>query len=38
MDVSKIIGNNNIFYWILDIKYRISKEARVYCVLSDLTS
>ena len=38
IDESKIIGNNDIIYWMFGIIDRISKESRVFCVLNDRTA
>ena len=38
MNESKIIGNNNIIYWMFGIIDRISKEARIFCVLNNRTA
>ena len=38
IDESKIIGNNDIIYWMFGIIDRISKEARIFCVLNNGTA
>ena len=38
IDERKIIGNNDIMYWMLGIIDRISKEARIFCVLNNRTA
>ena len=38
IDESKIIGNNEIIYWMFGIIDRVTKESRVYCILNDRTA
>ena len=35
---SKIIGNNGLIYWMFGIIDKISKEARIFCVLNNRTA
>ena len=37
IDESKIIGNNNTIYWIFGLIYRVTKEARIFCILNNRT-
>ena len=37
IDESKIIGNNDLIYWMFGIIDRISKEERIFCVLNNRT-
>ena len=37
IDESAIIGNNHRIYWILGLIDRITKEARIFCVLENRT-